>query len=522
MKKLAKDIPNSLNAHQILNLLDEAKHTIPKMSSEIVGHHGLRWIKWGEKNLFPQRLTEAFQNSKTLRGVLNQKANLVAAELKTENPSLQKKIDKYTSPKTHYDLRQLIYRVALDIQLHGEGFIKEVRYVEYAGSTPIKERSFASHLDASQVRFSSDVDSVDLDPTAVWVSKNWEYYGRAEYRPVKLPLAEYGYEEYFDEQDRVYKKVTVHRIKSYEPGQQIYSRPDWLGAFFDVRLEERLQRFNYVHINNSIFLSGILNVEMPFQPDEQTSKEIRDRLIANLKTDNSGGPSTAVNISGGDGKLSMINYTMPGLDGSWRELGVTCSRNIIMSAGWHPSLMGIEESGKLGNAIREIETHHRRVMQYEIEPLQERILHTYLHTLEGTEYALLAEDSPIMFENKPMLTALDYVSQAKLDLAVPIEEVQKELGYVQEEEEELPQGTMSLEEVQRLLEVYGTAVRSGGVTPNINDEAALRKMMNLPDMNNDVRQGWIDERGVRKPTTLKNPSQNVEEVTEEAKEEIEE
>jgi hypothetical protein len=108
-------------------------------------------------------------------------------------------------------------------------------------------------------------------------------------------------------------------------------------------------------------------------------------------------------------------------------------------------------------------------------------------------------------------------------LAVPVEEVQKELGYVAEDAEEaLPQGAMSLEEVQRLLEVYGTAVRSGGVTPNIEDEAALRRMMNLPQMNNDVRQGWVDERGVRKPTTLKNPSQNVEEVSDEATEQNEE
>ena len=126
------------------------------MGSEIVGYRGTKWIKWGEDGnagLFPQRIAEAYQNSKTLRAVLTQKSNLVASDLKTENESLQKKIDKFTSPKTHYDLRQLIYRVALDVQLHGEGFIKEIRHIEYAGNTPIKERSFAMHLDASQVRF---------------------------------------------------------------------------------------------------------------------------------------------------------------------------------------------------------------------------------------------------------------------------------------------------------------------------------------------------------------------------------
>ena len=493
------------------------------MGSEVVGYRGTKWVKWGEDGnagLFPQRIAEAYQNSKTLRAVLTQKSNLVASDLKTENESLQKKIDKFTSPKTHYDLRQLIYRVALDVQLHGEGFIKEVRYIEYAGNTPIKERSFAMHLDASQVRFGSDVDDY-LEPTGVWISKNWAHYSRNEYRPYRLPLSGYGYEDFLDEQDRVYKKVCVHRIEDYEPGKQLYGRANWTGAYYDSILESLLPRFNYVHLQNSIHLSGILNVEMPFTPDDDTATEIRDRIREQLKGESAYGPTTPVNISGGDGKLSLVQYNLP-TDGAFKDLGRTCEKNIIMAAGWHPSLMGVEEAGKLGN-VREIENHHRRVMQYEIEPLQEKILHTYLHTLEGTEYYDLAEQYPIMFENKPMFTALDYVSQQKIDLAVPVEEVQKELGYVAEDAEEaLPQGAMSLEEVQRLLEVYGTAVRSGGVTPNIEDEAALRRMMNLPQMNNDVRQGWVDERGVRKPTTLKNPSQNVEEVTDESTEQIEE
>ena len=130
MKKPVNNSLNSLSAFQILNLLD-ASHEKPTMGSEIVGYRGTKWIKWGEDGnagLFPQRIAEAYQNSKTLRAVLSQKSNLVASDLKTENESLQKKIDKFTSPKTHYDLRELIYRVSLDVQLHGEGFIKEVRF----------------------------------------------------------------------------------------------------------------------------------------------------------------------------------------------------------------------------------------------------------------------------------------------------------------------------------------------------------------------------------------------------------
>ncbi len=485
------------------------------MGSEVVSYTGAKWIPWGNmgtQGTYPQRIAETFQNSKTLRSVLTQKSNLVAAPLQTESAALQTKIDKLASPKKRDTLQEIFYKVALDFQLHGEGFIKEIRYIEYAGETAIKERSFVSHLDASQVRFSSDTDE-DLDPVAVYISKNWLHYSKREYKPYRLPLAGHGYEMVLDDAGKPIKKICIHRIEDYEPGMQIYGRANWTGAYYDAVLEQLLPRWNYVHLNNSIHLSGILNVEMPFVPDDSTATEIRDRIRSQLKGSEAFGPSTPVNITGGDGKLSLIQYNLP-TEGAFKDLSRTCERNIIMSAGWHPALMGVEEAGKLGN-VREIENHHERAMSYEIEPLQQKILKVYLNTLVGTDYEQDSRQYPIQFINDTLFKSVDYVSQNKIDQAIPMEQVQEDLGYLDKSEEEpLPQGAMSLEEVQRLLEVYGTAVRSGGVTPNIDDETALRKMMNLPAINGDVRQGWQDERGVRKPTTLKNPSQNVEEVSE--------
>ena len=430
MKKPAKNSLNSLSAFQILNLLNES-HEKPTMGSEIVSR-GSKWIPWGNtgtQGTYPQRIAETFQNSKTLRAVLTQKSNLVAAELVTESPLLQTKIDKLASPKKRDSLREIFYKVALDYQLHGEGFLKEVRYIEYAGETPIKERSFVSHLDASQVRFSADHDE-DLNPVAVYISKNWLHYARREYKPYRIPLAGYGYEIINDESGKPIKKIVIHRVKSWEPAMQYYGRADWTGAYYDAVLEQLLPRWNYVHLNNSIHLSGILNVEMPFVPDDQTAQEIRDRIREQLKGSNAFGPSTPVNISGGEGKLSLIQYNLP-TEGAFKDLSRTCERNIIMGAGWHPALMGVEESGKLGN-VREIENHHERVMSYEIEPLQQKILKTYIRTLEGTDYYQDALDHPIQFINDTLFKSVDYVSQNKIDEAIPLEQVQEDLGYVEE------------------------------------------------------------------------------------------
>ena len=403
------------------------------MSTEVI-QRSAKWIPWGNdfgnQGLYPAHICEVFQNSKTLRACLTQQAALTAAELGTANELLQTKIDRLCTPHGE-SLRSVIQKVALDFLLHGEGFIKETRFIEYAGDTPIKERSFSSHVDASHVRFGSDVTD-ELEVVSVYLSANWEHYSRKEYRPKKYPLFRHGYLEHLDENGRVFKKECIHRLKSTEPGMNFYGRGDFVGAFYDAKLEHLLPRWNMVHILNSIHLSGILNVEMPFAPDEDTAKEIRDRIRENLKTEHVGGPSTPIQITGGDGKMELISYALPS-DGSFKELSKTCERNIIMACGWHPALMGIQTPGQLGQ-IREIEQHHKRAMEYQIKPLQQRILETYMSTLYGTEYFEYASQSPINFQNKPLFTALDYVSQSRIDQVIPDDVLREELGLTDDNE----------------------------------------------------------------------------------------
>ena len=63
-----------------------------------------------------------------------------------------------------------------------------------------------------------------------------------------------------------------------------------------------------------------------------------------------------------------------------------------------------------------------------------------------------------------------------------------------------------------IMTAYGIGVRAGVLTPNIEDEKAIRKMMGLPEVSKDVENDWKETGGVRKPTTIK--------VTEDIPEEI--
>ena len=56
--------------------------------------------------------------------------------------------------------------------------------------------------------------------------------------------------------------------------------------------------------------------------------------------------------------------------------------------------------------------------------------------------------------------------------------------------------------LRAFLDAYGVAVRAGVLTPNLDDEIAVRKQMGLPEANDAVRSSWAKSDGSRAPITL--------------------
>ena len=59
-----------------------------------------------------------------------------------------------------------------------------------------------------------------------------------------------------------------------------------------------------------------------------------------------------------------------------------------------------------------------------------------------------------------------------------------------------------MQTLKAVVDAYGIAVRAGVLTPCVEDEAAFRKMMGLPDVPQSVRAEWERTKGVRAPITL--------------------
>ena len=69
-------------------------------------------------------------------------------------------------------------------------------------------------------------------------------------------------------------------------------------------------------------------------------------------------------------------------------------------------------------------------------------------------------------------------------------------------EESNGEDVSEIDEIKGKLDAYGVGVRAGGLTPQQDDEAAFREMLELPKNTNFVDTAWKEDEGFRRPITL--------------------
>ena len=64
------------------------------------------------------------------------------------------------------------------------------------------------------------------------------------------------------------------------------------------------------------------------------------------------------------------------------------------------------------------------------------------------------------------------------------------------------EGTMTPEDLKRVLDAYGVGVRAGTITPTEKDEEYFRSLAKFPEMGDAVVGAWKEDGGFRRPITL--------------------
>lgn len=62
------------------------------------------------------------------------------------------------------------------------------------------------------------------------------------------------------------------------------------------------------------------------------------------------------------------------------------------------------------------------------------------------------------------------------------------------------------------MNAFGIAVRSGFITPQVEDEPVLRATLGLPELGNAASRLWETQGGVRQPVTLKSGAEGAAEA----------
>jgi lambda family phage portal protein len=64
------------------------------------------------------------------------------------------------------------------------------------------------------------------------------------------------------------------------------------------------------------------------------------------------------------------------------------------------------------------------------------------------------------------------------------------------------EGSLSPEDLKRVLDAYGVGVRAGTITPTDSDEKYFRSLAKFPEMSEAVINAWSEDDGFRRPITL--------------------
>lgn len=243
------------------------------------------WVNWGQKNDYPQKLSELYFNSIVHKSCVD----FIVTSIVGEGVDYEKMNANQSELVPNYQQTwdELLRCLALDMVVYGTFSFQIIKNKD--------EKTYSYyHQPVSTVRCSQRDDEGNI--TSYWICKDWTSIGK--YPPIEIPR--FGFQ---DDEVIASGKPYLFVYESYTPDLEYYTTPKYVGGIKAIMTELELIRYDLRAVKNNFSANGFLVL-----PRVESEEERRD-LLNNIKNSFVGADnanSLVVTFSNGDENDSNV------------------------------------------------------------------------------------------------------------------------------------------------------------------------------------------------------------------------
>ena len=323
-----------------------------------------KFVKYGERNDFPNHLIDLYNNSSIHSTCVNAIVDGIIGEGLVSNKEYT--LDS-ANPKETWNA---VYRkLALDFKLYG-GYAFEVIYNRDRTRVAAVYHIDFSWLRAKEMNYRGEIEGY-------YISDEWSEQYRFSITTVSDDVP---YLPCYDPSKANEEPKQIFVYKPYSPGQKYYPLPDYVGALRVIDLDEEVDNFHLNNIKNGLAPSLAITTYTNADPDqrEQIEAMLRDQYAGT----NNAGSLLYMDLDDPANKPDITPIPQNGADGYYTTLSdITTQKILTAHRITSPMILGIKTAGQLGGR-EEVTDAYLLLLNTVIRPYQQILLSSIEEMLE--------------------------------------------------------------------------------------------------------------------------------------------
>ena len=314
------------------------------------------YIFYGEDNLFPNHLLALYQYSSINRACINaiiygvkgknllvKEGNPDAIAMANRNETVYEVMEKCITD------RILFGGYALNIVKSNDGGIAEFYHTDFSRLRAGKQDVFGN-------------------TGTYWYSVDWKgtQVNPQKFKPIEIPA--------FNMTDDSTSQIMY--VKSYIPGMDYYTAPDWVAAITSIQLDIEIKNFHLCNTQNSMMPSMAVSFKNG-TPNEEEMTMIQRQLEAKYTSTNNAGKFFLFFSENAESAPDITAIPNNASDAWYANMAPQIEQTVLSAFRiTSPQILGIKTAGQLGGR-EELLDAYQLFLQTVIIPIQESMLKTF-------------------------------------------------------------------------------------------------------------------------------------------------